>query len=545
MTVTTHTYTATVSGAKLSLKGGELTQDAGSWPHVTGRRITVVADPATVDLLDPRTGARLAVTCNGRVFDLGIRERAVSQESGEVSLDLASDEALLEDSRPLADDLTPLTFQTSLRSVVDYVLDKAIPGAHLEPSPAHEGDLTTFSDAENAYSNPRLASAVVAGVSCTGSRVAAPTVDGVGHNAARLSAPTAADSYWYVLQNGSMNGVQEGETWVLSAMGRVTTPLSGTIHSRARRLSVHADVGGFIEDVSEPIPADGTWGRVSVAFTVPTGTVEFFARAYLGATAGAVEWTQIRFARKGAPGTDAAEYFWGGKPDTAGYDYDWVGTPDRSTSRRRATVDRPPELLVWPAGKSAMSFLAPLVQVYGLRLVCDEQRKWTLRDESYTAPDSLTIRYGVNMVAGEDRISRDDETWYDACIVRYRWVDWSGAQQERVDAFALPGATRAVELIRETPYPGPGFAEYSVRRAQGRGREVTASAVSDWRARAEQPVQVDLTGAPTQIGTTQRVTFDLSTDEMQILTRTTDTPAGAIDLLAGTIDALAGTIEDL
>jgi hypothetical protein len=84
-----------------------------------------------------------------------------------------------------------------------------------------------------------------------------------------------------------------------------------------------------------------------------------------------------------------------------------------------------------------------------------------------------------------------------------------------------------------------------VRRAQGRGRELSVRAVSDWRAVPEQLCTFEMEGSPAQVGAVSRVDFDLSTDEMTLASRTIEVPDGAIDLLTGTIDALAGTIDGL
>lgn len=208
--------------------------------------------------------------------------------------------------------------------------------------------------------------------------------------------------------------------------------------------------------------------------------------------------------------------------------------------------DSDEDALIWKAGEDALSFLHPLVQRAGLRLVCDEERRWTLRDETFEAPGSLLLRQGVNLVQAEEMISRDAGFWFDARVTRYRWTDAAGLQQERIDSYALtPSYSRLTLLEVSAPYPGPGRSEYAVRRAQGVGREVTVATVSDWTATAELGVSIILADTPPQLGKVQRVTFDLDNDEMTIAARTVDTPEGAINLLPGTINALTGTINDL
>jgi hypothetical protein len=556
--ISTHVYRAYVVGSpdvELSLKeGGSASVDSGRWPHVRAS-ITVTAAPDTIELLDPRTDARVRILIHAdtpaggqdREFNLSVRERSVSQSGSWAALDLASDESLLADFRPLADDLAPIAQQASLRSIVNYVLNKVIPGESLEAAPAHDANMTTYTDGANNFKDPRATGVFIgAGTSIVRDEVWPATVDGVKHYSVHMWGPTNSDSFAFLLPTGIMNGMQVGETWVLSSTGRVALAQSGTFSPYARRLVVFMNVGGYVTVQSAALPTNGTAARVSVEFTIPPGCTEVFARCYHGATAGEVKWSQFRLTKKSTqPGVDDTEYFWGGKSDTATYDYSWEGDADKSASKRRAVIDRKPELLAWRAGVSALDFLHPLVQANGLRLVCDELRRWTLRDEYYTAPDALAIRYGVNMIDGTDKISRDDDTWADGAIIRYRWNDYNGIGQERIDTYAEPGATRVVVIDKDSPWPGAGFAEYYVRRAQQRGREVTVTAVSDWRARAEQPITIVLDGAPTQIGVTQSVAFSFDNDEMTTLTRTTDTPAGAIDLLTGTINALTGTINAL
>lgn len=194
-----------------------------------------------------------------------------------------------------------------------------------------------------------------------------------------------------------------------------------------------------------------------------------------------------------------------------------------------AGLDYDLEAFTWKAGQSALAFLIPLAQTAGYRIVCDELRGWTLRDEEHTTGGSITIRQGLNAIDGTDRISLDDDRWFDAAVTRYRWTDRDGQQQERVDAYARRIPYRRLQLFeRDTPYPGAGFSTYAVRRAMSRGRDVSATLVADWRAQAEMPVVIDLDGTPTtQTGRIGRVEFDLDRDEMTVTTRTTDTPPTA------------------
>ena len=242
-------------------------------------------------------------------------------------------------------------------------------------------------------------------------------------------------------------------------------------------------------------------------------------------------------------GDELIDAFSGATTDSATYTYDWSATAHASTSTRTPVAPVDKESLTWRVGQSALEFLAPLVRVAGLRLVCNEKREWTLRDADYTASGSIAIRYGVNMTEGSDTIRRSDDRWFDAAATIYTDPI---TRVQTTDTFALTTPhTKLVTFERNVPFPGVGFSEYAVRFAQDRGREVTASAIADWRAEADQESVFVLSGAPIQTGKSNSVTFDLDSDEMTVNSRTTDTGAGSIDLLSGTINALSGTINGL
>jgi hypothetical protein len=209
-------------------------------------------------------------------------------------------------------------------------------------------------------------------------------------------------------------------------------------------------------------------------------------------------------------------------------------------------VDADSDALIWKAGDNGMQFLRPVLETSGYRLVCDEQRVWTLRDENYTAPGFLSLRVGVNLIDATEDIDRDAQLWFDAAVTRYKWTDAAGVAHEAVDGFAWTYPPTLVKTFdKAIPFQGYGFSEYVVRRAQGRGREVSATAVADWTATAEQAVEVVLPVTPLQAGRIISIAFDLDSDRMTVTTRTHDTLTGTIELLVGTIDALVGTIDAL
>lgn len=536
MSVSTHVYTAFVLGSpdvELDVQTGTVTLDSGSSPHVTADLTITTPDPAVIEALDPRGTARVRIVADAafpvgaaqhREFDLGVRDITASSSDAELSLRLASDEALLTDYGPLSDDLTPLSLQSSLRAVVNYVLDECVPGAVLEPGA--DVDATAYWDASNLIPNPSFEVDVSnwgVGGGATGLLRVAGGVS--GGFCGRWTTTAAGTSDIYPSTGLTSYSARPGVWYSFGTY--LQSPIPRTAHVVMRFYS--AAMGLLSETHGDNIVTPGAgWLRATVTAQAPTLTRYVFV--YI-TTVGNTAAGQFHF-------TDAAiltegrvlpAFFDGSTPDTSSYNYEWTGAANASSSTRRTLINAPSqEALIWDAGLRGIEFLTPLVQSFGLRLVCDESRSWTLRDENYIADGSLSVSYGVNMLNGDDTISRDDDSWYDAAFVVYTWKDSEGNTLTRSDSFALTTPyTRLRRFDIAAPYPGPGFASYVVRRAQGRGREVSASVVSDWRTKAEQPVTIDIENGPAQTGAVQSVTFDLRSDEMTVSTRTTDTPATA------------------
>lgn len=555
----TDAHVATVNGRSLAVVDGSVSFDSTRAPFVQ-QRLTL---PLTIDLeaIDPRTSPAPRVILESRkgaavrTCDLHVRSYAVDRARGDVSLELASDEALLSDYAPAADDDTPYTHQRSLRAVCNYVLNKVIPGATLAATPNNEADVTVYSAATNLIPSPRvtdLSSYVAFNVTRSADASFPGPQDGVPHNGLHLYNATNIDSYVSVGgDTGDMRlGMTAGKTYTLSATGSVRATLGGATGPRALRIGVFYKVrgeAGYRESFSPALPTQvNASTRVAVTFTLPPDTIEAFVRMYHGRGSGTVTWALPRLSEQTEPGPHNTDYFWGGKPSNSAYIYTWNGNADASASERKVIIDAASaDSLWWRAGVSALDFLAPIVQAAGFRLVCDERRRWTLRGEGFLAPGTLNLREGVNVIDGSDRVDRGDGGWFDARVTRYQWRDRNGNQQERIDAHVQPGYTRLTTVEVQAPYPGPGRSAYAVRRAQGRGREITATAPADWSVTADQSLAARLEGTPAQLGTVLAVGFDIASDRMTITARTVETPAGAINLLDGTVNALTGTVNNL
>lgn len=549
MTTSTHVYGAVLQpGTPLRIKGGRITLDEAAAPHVQATLTIAVPAQAVLAVLDPRLSPppRVTITASAafpwttqkRAFDLTVRGLEVRHAAGEVTLTLSSDESLLQDTAPLADDLAPFSLSTSLRGVAAYVLSKI--GATLQPG-GPDANVRPYTTVTNLIPDPSVegGGGLFTPGYCTLDRADASWA-AVGTKSLNLYAPTQAASYANIGGDlgGMRLGMQAGRTYMLSASGRVKAghPVGGAADVNARRLLVFWKSPGdpvYTVARSDALPiGPAVTGRVSVRVTLPSTCTEAFVRAYLGHAQGEVQWDAFRLSEDSGDPADT-DHFDGSTPAVPGLAaYGWTGAPNASASTRTALVSRSVESLLWKAGTPALDFLGPLVQAAGLRLVCDERRRWTLRDDGWTGDGALAIRHAVNLIDASDAISRSDKAWFDGCVVEYTWTDPTGATLTATDsASASASPSRVIRLERSTPYPGPGLAAHFVAWAQARGRGVTATTVADWTAAAEQPVQIVLDGAPTQIGKTSRVDFDLDRDEMTITTRTTDTPASAWALI--------------
>lgn len=470
---------------------------------------------------------------NYRDFDLGIRSVRPDRAAGTVSIELASDEAMLTDFAQLVDDETPYDLSASLRDVVNYVLDKAL-GTELEASPALDADVTPYWQVTNFLLNPSVQGGTgtpwTAAGNCTVFQASIGRTgnasSGYKSNAAGQIA-VAADAY-----PNARQGVTPGKTYIFSGYGvRYQNPVNRNMTAVIRFYDENgATLWADFESAPASLSDDSVWTRAVVIATAPPGAAKAATFFRVNGSTGANQIGYIDDAMF-YEGTRILPFFYGGSSD-AGYEYSWTKDPNASHSVRTPYVERDPESLVWRAGVTGMEFLRPLLMSYGYRLVCDENRKWTLRDETYRASGAMSFRYGVNITTADENLSREDDSWFDGAVYVYTWTDKDGIEQTRLDSFALSGSpTKVIQRELNTPYPGPGRAEAIVKRAQGKGREISVSAVPSWKEQTDQPLSIRLDGTPIQTGISSRLRFDLTTDEVTVTSRTTDTNSGAWILL--------------
>ncbi|KTR77429.1 hypothetical protein NS234_07435 [Microbacterium oxydans] len=316
-----------------------------------------------------------------------------------------------------------------------------------------------------------------------------------------------------------------GGRWYVLA-GHLICSAASTVHARVHFKDQQGVTIAQVTGANLAV-AGSAWSRPFVIAKAPAAATS--ASVHFGYQATAAGQQPYVDAAMFYEGNEVVPYFDGATANIAAYAYSWSAAVHASSSSRTPTVERPPESLVWRAGVSGMAFLEPLLKAAGLRLVCDEQRRWTLRNSDYRADGNQTYRHAVNIEAAEETLSREDDAWFDGAVYAYVWTDRDGIEQRRIDAFALTAnPTKVIQVeVPDTPYPGPGRAESIVRRAQGRGRTVSASAIPTWTERTDQTLSVLLEGTPIQTGIAGSVRFDFDTDTVTVTSRTTDTPAAA------------------
>lgn len=174
---------------------------------------------------------------------------------------------------------------------------------------------------------------------------------------------------------------------------------------------------------------------------------------------------------------------------------------------------------MWEPGQSAWDYLQPLVQAPGLRLYCDEKRKWYLVEDQTETPGSINLSYIGTMTQASDVISRDSLDWYDAVVIKYEYVDVSGNTIIEYDAASSTGFSKVLSLTFNTAKPGAGQAARILQRAQGKGRVNDIRAMSDYTATPGMVASIAMPDTDTQIGNLAAITWNYPDDEMDVTTR--------------------------
>lgn len=384
-----------------------------------------------------------------------------------------------------------------------------------------DADITPYWEATNLFTNPTVAN-TAAGYSA-GTNTSSATWDNtdgfIGGTSIRWVSAAAGDS-WLAARTFP---VTAGQVYVMQTNVKATAGRNLRMVARFRDPD-----GNLIKDsVSSTTAATGSWtAQLYNVVTVPKGSATMAISVVQTATAGAQPALADGFLLVEVPENDtlwlnSLSYFDGSNPGT-GYTSAWDDGAHASSSTRFPIFTREPDSLFWEPGQKGWDFIDPLVQSVGLRLVCNELRQWSLRPADYLLPGTLpSMTYGQNLVDSSDSISRDDEEWYDSAVVQWRWSR-RGIEKSINETYAsVTPWTKTVTIERDTPYPGPGLAQYAVQRAQGRGRQASATTVAQWSAATEMLIDVQLEQDAFAVHCkVQQVTFDLDRNEMTATMRT-------------------------
>ena len=546
--------TADIVGQAVGVRiaGGTVELDAFGIPYGKASLELPRTEDLELEDMDPRSDTRIIVTGRddvagtSRSFNLGLRARDISENGSTVLLELATDEALLQDYAPLTTDTGARAHQGSIRAVVNYVLGKI--GASLQPG-GPDADVTAYWLVGNVLSNPSVELTTTPWSNGGGMQSfhAGLAMPGAGVNAFGWNS-TGAGVLAFV-PHVSLQGpsVSPGRSYVFSGFGLayLSTP-ARTIRACIRWLDGSGTpVGPDLEGPNIPINPT-TWTRCSIIGTAPAGAsrAEVFYRVAGGTASGQIGYADGAMFYEG---TELVPYFDGSTPDTASYSYDWATNPHASGSTRTPAVVREPDLYVWRPGVSAWDFLEPLTTSVGYRLYCDELRRWWLIDPKTHAVPGVVTLSGFNIANGADTISRDDpELFATGVVVEYSWKDPS-TQADRVAYDSAGTPSKVVVVQYERPYPGPGAAAAILSRRSGTGRTQTATALVDWTTTPGMEASLTLPASEQTRGKVASVRFELGDSGlMDVGTRgLIDIHPGTIDALVGTIDGLVGTIDAL
>lgn len=502
--------------------------DSGAVPYGSATVQVPLIAPETIEVIDPREDVRATVAIGEegdtpRMFDLAVRSRRVDHKAKRIEMQLATDEALLQDYAPLTDDDTPRDHEASLRDLIDYVLGVVIPGAELEAG-STDADLTAAWPAVNLVPNPNFRTEL-------GNTVSGHVNGTITRQTGLTGGPVDGVTTFSRTTFTGASGTTQGGVWI---RGGNTTPYVQVTpdqwyhigvwarcnedHPVYLRTQVYSAAGELISGWIQVATADlvaNVWQYVSGWIKIPPEGSRLGPYMYAngvafssGDTLDSLGWmvTDQLVPGESFDSDSVSDYY------TFSLDESNKNTLSHA---RTPVVDRPRELFTWKAGISAWEFLQPLTAVAGLRLYCDETRAWRLIDPAeFASPGRVTLS-PLNSTEGVDEISRENADIYcTGVVVKYSWTDPTGTAKTATDTAGTAGRVFIVELNR--PYPGPGVAAAILARRQGQGRTQDVTALAVWAAQPGQEASISLPGTVEQIGRVASVEWELPAGLMRV-----------------------------
>jgi hypothetical protein len=182
---------------------------------------------------------------------------------------------------------------------------------------------------------------------------------------------------------------------------------------------------------------------------------------------------------------------------------------------------------VWEPGDDSWGYLQSLLDAAGLRLYCDEERRWYLTD-NYVTGNTQTVSYENDYLTMSQQTTLDGE-FYSAAVVKYSWTDDLNVQQVAYDTYSNPlynyRKVKRVEYNRR--YPGPGAAKAMVNRKNQKSVDRTFQIINDYRYTPGDAIDFSddviypPVGSTTPTGSVVGVSWSLPGDRMTITAKLT------------------------
>lgn len=527
--INSSTVTATIVGSSplihLDVLAAQITLDEYRAPYVDAQLTIVTPSEAVLAAIDPRVGVRVLITytddqlepfssTSTRTFDLLVHVREYTAGDATVRLTLVSDEALLIDMGYTPQHTSAPVSPWSLRAITNSIL--GLYGTSLQAGAA-DADYTPYFDTTNDITNPTLETNITNWTAQAGSTVTRSTASFHSGAASASVTAAAASSYGVVIGNPTTRTSVAGE-WKSETLGQrragvwVRTPGTGrTVTLNAR---VYDDTGASITLVINSLVSSSTWQLLEGNYVVGSlaVTVDIFIQIASAAAAQVHYFDDAYNSQSLVVQSYLIEsaFFTGATAATSHYTYSWEGVANASRSIRTRVSPRDPQAIAYRVGSTDWDYLHTLVQAAGLRLFCDEARKWRLVAATYTVTGTVAVELGVNITAAADTISLRGD-YYDGVAVVYRTIV-DGTENVNIDWATTSDTTNLLTIEYNTAFPGAGAAAAILARALGRGREQDIRALTQITATPGNALTSLLPDIAEQVGLLSAVTFNWATD---------------------------------